>query len=377
MSLADVEAEADEEQTDAESEAFGVLVGRIGRKGGAIPAEALARHVLDLVPASEWPVRVEAADALLRRLESARKDELSIDARPAGGKTLGLYATRRKGSNSRPYRTVVSGVDPIAGRCDCPDFLKNSLAACKHVLAVVEHLHSRPRLLARAAKEQAEADASPGPGGLEWDPVRPLVGFGDWLERIVWRGAGKDVPRGPFRVDGQGDARVKNAYRAAPEKRLAVVETLLSAARKAPADRPGDPAALALLHNEKSRLERIIGGAVASADVRHLFKGLSRPLYPYQREGVNRFLRATRLLLADDMGLGKTAQAIACCHVLKRGGRVRRGLIARRARQAGPDHRAGGAQAPVGARVGPVLGPPRPGRRRPPRRAAADLRRIG
>ncbi len=38
-------------------------------------------------------------------------------------------------------------------------------------------------------------------------------------------------------------------------------------------------------------------------------------------------MTAGRLLLADDMGLGKTAQAITCCDILKRTGRIRRGLI--------------------------------------------------
>ena len=42
---------------------------------------------------------------------------------------------------------------------------------------------------------------------------------------------------------------------------------------------------------------------------------------------MERFLATGRLLLADDMGLGKTAQAIACCDVLWRTGRIRRGLI--------------------------------------------------
>ena len=54
---------------------------------------------------------------------------------------------------------------------------------------------------------------------------------------------------------------------------------------------------------------------------------LEHSLYPYQRDGVERFLACGRLLLADDMGLGKTAQAIAACHALWHTGRVRRGLI--------------------------------------------------
>jgi SNF2 family DNA or RNA helicase len=71
----------------------------------------------------------------------------------------------------------------------------------------------------------------------------------------------------------------------------------------------------------------IVEQALTPAEIRHGLRGLKRPLYPYQEEGVRRLLGEGRLLLADDMGLGKTAQAIATCGVLWRSGRVRRGLI--------------------------------------------------
>ena len=89
---------------------------------------------------------------MLRRLEAARKDSLRVEARPAEGRHLGLYVTRRPGAGSRPYRTILHGVDPIEGRCDCPDFIKNSLGLCKHILVVLEHLHARPRRLAAGAQ---------------------------------------------------------------------------------------------------------------------------------------------------------------------------------------------------------------------------------
>nr|MBA3539226.1 DEAD/DEAH box helicase [Deltaproteobacteria bacterium] len=54
---------------------------------------------------------------------------------------------------------------------------------------------------------------------------------------------------------------------------------------------------------------------------------LKRTLFPYQREGVARFLAAGCLLLADDMGLGKTAQAIASCHALFAAGAIERALV--------------------------------------------------
>lgn len=327
--------------TDSESpprehelEAFGVLVGRIGRKGGAIPAELLAGHVLGVIPAEEWPVRVEACDALLRRLESSRKDELRLESRPEGGGMLGLYGTRRKGSASRPYHTVVSGVQPIAGSCDCPDFLKNSLGVCKHILAVVEHLHARPRLLARAIKEQAELASSPVER-LFWNPIRPLVGFGDWLERVTWRNAEAVSRRSSRNRDAlawfdpapDGPWTLRNAHRNKPEKRLRLVDDLLAITPPVPTSSEHDPALRALLALEQAKLARIRDGAVRPSELKNAFQGLPRPLYPYQREGVERFLETTRLLLADDMGLGKTAQAIVGCAILHRTGRVKRGLI--------------------------------------------------
>ncbi len=320
--------------SERESEALGVLVGRIGRKGGSIPAGSLASLVLRVVPAEEWPARVEACDALLRRLESGRKDALRLETRPEGGRTLGLYGTRRKGSASRPYHTILSGVDPIAGRCDCPDFLRNSLGVCKHVLAVAEHLHSRPRLLAKAIKEQAEL-ASNSVERLAWDPIRPLVGFGDWMERIVWENAEAVSRRSSrnrdalawFAPAANGAWTLKDAHRDNPGKRLSLVEDLLSVVPPDPAAPSGDPALRALLTLEQARLERIRDGAIRPSELKAAFKGLLRPLYPYQREGVARFLETTRLLLADDMGLGKTAQAIACGAILHQTGRVKRGLI--------------------------------------------------
>ena len=130
-----------------ESEAYRTLSQRVGRRGGKIPADVLVRHVLGIVPAEEWPVRVEAMDALLRRA-GGREARRPAPRRPAGGRAACSAPTRRGGGTPAPgLTTIISGVDPIEGRCDCPDFIKNSLGACKHVLVVLDHIHARPRLL--------------------------------------------------------------------------------------------------------------------------------------------------------------------------------------------------------------------------------------
>src|SRR5437899_3240641 len=128
---------AEPEWAVEQAEAYQTLLARVGRRSPKIPAELLVRQILECIPPHEWPTRVEAMEALMRRLESAKRDGLRIDARPEGGRLLGLYATKGRHSGSRPYRTIVSKVEPIEGRCDCPDFVRNSLGVCKHILIVL------------------------------------------------------------------------------------------------------------------------------------------------------------------------------------------------------------------------------------------------
>jgi superfamily II DNA or RNA helicase len=332
--MSSVTLELEPEAAVETSEAYKELLQRVGRKSPKIPADILVRHVLRVVPAEEWPVRVEAMDALLRRLEGIRRDELRIDTRPDDGQVLGTYTTRRRGSGARPYQTRLAAVEPIEARCDCPDFTKNSLKICKHVLSILEHLHGRPRLLQQARKEQEFASGAVA-GGLIWDPIRPLTGLGDWLDRVAWSlsaGGRADVPepvRKWFRRGENGALVLRRSYPDDPRNRLALVEDLIklqgTAGRRNGA--AADPTLRSLLDGERHRLRTLLKQKLERAELQAAFKGLKRSLYPYQREGVERFLALGRLVLADDMGLGKTAQAIAASEVLWRTRRIRRGLI--------------------------------------------------
>src|SRR6185437_2527300 len=116
-------------------------------------------------------------------------------------------------------------------------------------------------------------------------------------------------------------------FRDDPAQRLALVEDLLRILPAGARDLRHDPALRALLIGERARLKRAVKQAPTRPELKAAMKGLKRSLYPYQLEGVERFLAAGRLLLADDMGLGKTAQAIASCDFLWRSRRIRRGLI--------------------------------------------------
>ena len=139
-----------------ETEAYQTLLSRAHRKTGAVAPELIVRHVLSITGEADWPVKREALEALLRRVASGKSDGLHIVSRPVGGRILGLYATRRKGSPARPYRTLLRRVEPVEGSCDCADFLRSSLGLCKHLLAAVGGRH-----LEAACPRQGPTRASP------------------------------------------------------------------------------------------------------------------------------------------------------------------------------------------------------------------------
>lgn len=304
-----------------EGEAIRALRGEAQRHASGVPPVWLADQAVRVTAGTDFAVTRDALDALVRRALAVKRDELVIARRPARRAVRGAYRVGRRGGAERRYDVWLETIEPPAGSCSCPDYAKAGLGLCKHLL----------RVLGEAAKAKAKvpAVAEPADGPvLCWDPVRPFTGAGDWLERVYVRSG---------RSRGRASAADRLFATAGPIRRLLllraddtarrrhVVETLQ---RWIAARGPGfaEPAIAPLLRDEHQRLVRIDAAIPARELAGHL-AGLKRTLFPYQREGVRRFLSQGRLLLADDMGLGKTAQAIAACHALFAAGRVTRGLI--------------------------------------------------
>ncbi|MBN2370337.1 MAG: DEAD/DEAH box helicase [Vicinamibacteria bacterium] len=314
-------------------EALDTLMSLAYRKTGHIPEDVLASHVLSVTAGADWTVKRAAMEALLRRMAFAGQDGLAVATRPGGGELQGFYTTRRAGSRERPYTTLLSSVNPPRGSCGCPDFIRSSLGLCKHLLAILDDLYSRPRRM-RRIRENGAATVHPA---MTWDPVRPLTGPGDALERLRFQsnsgtiGRSRDPMIRKWFRDGNGRGYlIKRTYADDPPRRIEMIDALLhivSSSRAVGRGRIVEPGILPLLRQERERLERMNLSVTSNAGMRQALRGLKRGLYKYQREGVARFLSAGRLLLADDMGLGKTAQAAAACHALFATQRVRRGLV--------------------------------------------------
>lgn len=100
---------------DDRLEAYDTLVQLARRKTGNIPPELLASHVVDIYREADWSVLRAAMEAMLRRVDTARNDELRVASHPAGGSPFGSYRTRRRRAAARtslPNGAPVPGAPP-------------------------------------------------------------------------------------------------------------------------------------------------------------------------------------------------------------------------------------------------------------------------
>jgi len=310
-----------------DTEAFETLVHLAGRRTLPISAELLAEHAMALPGGWDWPVRRAAFEAILRRLSSARGQELTVGKSPRGG-PFGDYTlrSRQTGGNLR-YAVRLYSVAPLRGSCDCPDYLRGALGLCKHLLAVVDCLAAKPRLW---------REAIVGPTAqlprLRWDTTLAPAGVFDPLSALCLQAVGTSARERPpagllrlFQPAKSGLSHLDETHDEDPAARLHLVADLQKYQRLAGSG--ADPAVGAVLTDERNRLERILRLRANARGLRGASSHGKRRLYDYQKAGVERFLTQGRLVLADDMGLGKTTQAIVAAAALQEVGLVRRGLF--------------------------------------------------
>jgi superfamily II DNA or RNA helicase len=299
-----------------DSMAFELLLDMVGRRVAPLPAEVLVAHVLAIHGGDGWVVQRAALEEILARVKAVRRTELTVASRPRGGQPFGTYRTRaEERGRAQPWETCILSLSPLRASCDCPDFLEESLGVCAHVLVALLDLASRPRAMQRAARMPAVEPV------LDWDPVRPIAGDDAPCSRFS---AASSAPSwSKDWVPGPGGRLCPPPMDEAAETRMLAHLSSWCESHEGEAT-PAARAVLATATREADAARRrasMLDDAIARLD------SLRRPLYAYQREGVERFLRAGRLLLGDDMGLGKSAQAIAACHALHGVGVVRRTLL--------------------------------------------------
>ncbi|MBN1441918.1 MAG: DEAD/DEAH box helicase family protein, partial [Planctomycetes bacterium] len=245
------------------------------------------------------------ARAIEERRQRAREETMRIQS--MNPRELWTDYTVTSAASGKTYRVALRGWEPGESYCSCPDFRKNTLGTCKHILHALAKLkrrfpasackrpyrrkhvgvhvrYGKERELRLLLPSKLDPDLSKAIGPLR---DRAAGDIRDLLRRIRRiEGLGKDVIIYP-------DAEELMEQRLLQERLGSLAESI----RKNPAKHP---------------LRKTL---------------LKTELLPYQLDGIAFAMRAGRAILADDMGLGKTIQGIGVAEILAREAGVRKVLI--------------------------------------------------
>jgi superfamily II DNA or RNA helicase len=242
---------------------------------------------------------------LAERAERAREERMTVRAAGTGGPWTD-YAVHNAASG-KTYRVALRGRERGDSYCSCPDFRKNALGTCKHLLRVLAYAERRfpAAALARPYRRREPSLSVRHDGAPElWLnlPARLPAPVAKLLQPLAGR------PIAQF-------TRLVRALDAA------------AAAGRPVRVHPDAEEFLAqrLLHQ---RLARVVA-RIRADPARHPLRRelLAIELLPYQLDGIAFAAGAGRAILADDMGLGKTFQAIGLAELLAREAGIQRVLV--------------------------------------------------
>jgi hypothetical protein len=268
-------------------------------------ALGLAKPPVERIPVESLSEKELIARALEERQERAKTERMTIKStQPKVLWTDYLVTNSRSGKS---YRVALRGWDRGDSYCSCPDFRKNTLGTCKHIMKVQ---NKATRQFSAATRKRA---------------FRPKqfavhVVYGETLElRLLC----------PETVDREMEPLIRPLR----NKPIRHVQALLKGVRVLEA--AGHPVMIYpdaeewidfLLHQERlARLVQEIRKNPAKHPLRKTL--LKMELLPYQLDGIAFAAGSGRAVLADDMGLGKTIQGIGVAELLSRESSVKKVLI--------------------------------------------------
>lgn len=257
----------------------------------------------ELLPESELESR-----ALAERAKRAAEEAMKVKSTAPATPWADYIVT--SALSGKTYRVALRGLERGESYCSCPDFRKNLLGTCKHVLKVQAWVQKKFAAAALAAK---------------WRPQR----FGVFARYD-----------GDLRLGLEAPARMSAAAKqiAGPwQDRLAregpelaeLVETVRKLSRLGE-DVTVYPDAEEILGQalHRHRMRELVTQIRKDPGAHPLRRELLRTeLLPYQLDGIAFAVGEGRAVLADEMGLGKTIQGVGVAELLARQAGIRRVLI--------------------------------------------------
>ncbi len=267
-------------------------------------ALGLAAPPPDRIPVESLSDEQLVLQALAEREERARLEKMEL--RSEDPERLWTDYTTTSALSGKTYRLALRGWERGQSFCSCPDFRKNTLGTCKHILNALGKLKRRfrgssheayvPKQIAVHLRygEDLELRLSlpPNLNGRAWPIVaelkdRPITDCHDLLKRI------RQLESENYPVQIYPDAEEYIQHRLFQK----TIQAKVAAIRANPAAHP--------LRTELLKTE----------------------LLPYQLDGIAFAAGMGRAILADDMGLGKTIQGVGVAEFLAREVDIRKVLV--------------------------------------------------
>ncbi|MDA8563135.1 DEAD/DEAH box helicase [Mariniblastus sp.] len=252
------------------------------------------------------------AQAIADRKERAKTEKFKLTSNQPK-KAWGDYTLTSKASG-KSYHLSVFGTKRGESYCSCPDFRKNTLGTCKHLLHAVNRIKTKfpsskrqtykPKHFSLQLAFESDADgASSGQISLRLTPPSNLEPEADKI-------AGKLLNRNSNNVS-----------------KLIRTITKLERADYRVHIRP-DAAEYIDQRLHQQRIEDLVK-EIRTDPTKHPLRTslLKTELLPYQMDGVAFAAGAGRAILADDMGLGKTIQGIGVAELLAQEAGLKKVLV--------------------------------------------------
>ena len=269
-----------------------LALGLAGAPPARVPAEGVSEEGL-------------VAQALAEREERARIEKMRLTS--VDSQEIWTDYTLTNAASGKSYRVALRGWQPGQSYCSCPDFRKNTLGTCKHILHALEKVRKR--------FSDSQRDRP-----YRRRDISVHLSYGEELElRILL----------PPHLDDL-TSRIVRPIRDRP---ITDLPDLLKRIRQLEAH---DVAVTVYPDAEEYVQTRLLLQRIAAKVVEIRRNPKSHPLrttllkveiLPYQLDGIAFAASAGRAILADDMGLGKTLQGIGVAELLAREANIRKVLV--------------------------------------------------
>jgi len=248
------------------------------------------------VPMEHLSEKALIEHALTERRQRARDEKMRLKTTTPGVLWTDYVVTNRMSGKS--YRIALRGWQPGESYCTCPDFRKNTLGTCKHILYALERGQTK---FSKAEQE------TPAPV----DAIGVYLHYGRRIEiRLLL----------PESLTPEIEALL------APLRGKTIEDEKDLLRRIGQVERLGEPVTIypdAEEYLQQRLLQQRLAAAVAEIRANPAEHPLRRSLLQtelraYQLDGIAFAAGVGRAILADDMGLGKTIQGIGVAEFLSR-----------------------------------------------------------